>query len=165
MMLPSPFCGGLGMVRTWSFLILFGSLNLIAQKIEVLYRTYLLHPHAICGPIRMQARMLDTSLDRPVVPHQTVGITLNNLKSTPIVIERITLHFGGETPTSGASFEAETRVPVGASQEAIFAQSTTVQNPISYVELNSVKYADGSSWSPSDGAACKIAPEPLARSR
>jgi hypothetical protein len=54
---------------------------------------------------------------------------------------------------------------VGASQEAIFAQSTTVQNPISYVELNSVKYADGSSWSPSDGAACKIAPEPLARSR
>jgi hypothetical protein len=115
----------------------------------------------ICGPISVQARMLDTSQDRPVEPHQRVGITMNNLKSTPIVLERITAHFGSETPSSGAPFEMELRVEVGATQEAFFAESFSGSNPVSYIELNSVRYADGSSWQPNNGEVCKVVPEGL----
>jgi hypothetical protein len=150
------------MVRAAAFLLLFSSLTLNAQ-IMVLDRD-LLQPslqQTICGPIGIQARMLDTSLDRPLGPHQKVRITLNNLESAPITLERITVHFGGVTSTSGAPFEMETRVEVGAKQEAFFAESFSDPNPVSYIELNSVRYADGSSWHPSDGAVCKIAPEPL----
>jgi hypothetical protein len=115
----------------------------------------------ICGPIGVEARMMDTSQDRPAEPHQKVGITLNNLTSTPIVLERYTLHFNGETATSGAPFEAEIKVPVKAGQEAPFASLTTVPNPVSYVEINLIKYADGSSWQPKEGEVCKIVPDPL----
>jgi hypothetical protein len=104
--------------------------------------------------------MDDTSKDLPM-PAQKVRITLHNRNSTPIVLERLTIHFSDETPTSGDPFEMETRVQVGAGQEAVFVEATTVQNPVSYVELNSVRYADGSSWHPSEGAVCNIAPESL----
>ncbi len=97
------------MVRTALLVLLFGSMNLVAQTSTVILDRDLLL-QTVCGPIGVQARMLDTSLDRPVEPHQKVGITLNNLKSTPIVLERITAHFGNETPTSGASFEMEHKV-------------------------------------------------------
>ena len=105
--------------------------------------------------------MLDTSQDRLAEPHQSVGITLNNLKSTPIVLERYTLHFNAETSTSGAPFEGEIKVAVNAGQEAFFASLTTVPNPVSYVEVNLIKYADGSSWQPKEGAVCKMVPSPL----
>jgi hypothetical protein len=52
-------------------------------------------------------------------------------------------------------------VPVNAGQEVVFAEMTTTPNPVSYVELNLVKYADGSSWQPSGGEVCKIVPDPL----
>jgi hypothetical protein len=133
----------------------------MAQTTEVI--EFALLRKAICGPVSIQAQMLDTSPDGLVVPHQKVGLTLNNLKSIPIVLERVTLHFGGETLTSGAPFEWETRVPVGARQEAFFVELTTVPNPVSYVELNSVSYADGSSWHPNGGEVCKIVPDPLRR--
>jgi hypothetical protein len=86
---------------------------------------------------------------------------MNNLKSTPIVLERITAHFGSETPSSGAPFEMELRVEVGATQEAFFAESFSGSNPVSYIELNSVRYADGSSWQPNNGEVCKVVPEGL----
>jgi hypothetical protein len=148
------------MVRTASLVLLFGSLNLIAQTSTGILDRALMR-QTICGPIGVQARMLDTSQDRPAEPHQRVGITLNNLKSTSIVLERYTLHFNGETSTSGAPFEAEIKVAVNAGQEAFFASSTTVPNPVSYVEVNLVKYADGSSWHPNEGEVCKIVPDPL----
>jgi hypothetical protein len=148
------------MVRTALLVLLFGSLNLMAQtSIKILDRALL--RETICGPIGVQARMLDTSQDGQVIPHQAVGITLKNLKSTQIVLERYTLHFGAETPTSGAPFEAEIKVPVNAGQEAFFASQTTSPNPISYVEFNFVRYADGSSWQPNEGEVCKIVPDPL----
>jgi hypothetical protein len=115
---------------------------------------------AICGPIRMTARMDDTSKDLPALHAQGVLVTLSNANSIPIVLERVTLHYGGETPTSGAPSESESRVPVDAGQEAVFAELTTTPNPVSYVELNFVKYADGSSWHPSGGEVCKIVPDP-----
>jgi hypothetical protein len=89
------------MVRSAAFLLLCAPLTLLAQTTEIWTGGLLLHPQAICGPIRMQARMLDTSLDRPFEPHQKVGITMNNLKSAPITLERITFHFAVETSTSG----------------------------------------------------------------
>ena len=142
------------MVRAALVLALFGSLPLLAETIR-------LEPQGvICGPIGVGARMIDAS-DLPV-KSQRVRVTLNNLNSKPIVRERVTLHFANETPASGAPFRMEIEVPVGAKQEAVFAESTSVQNPLSYVELNSVIYADGSSWQPSDDVgACKTAPGPL----
>jgi hypothetical protein len=148
------------MARTASLVLLFGSLNLMAQtSTEILDRA--LMRQTICGPIGVEARMLDTSHDGLAQLHQGVGFTLHNLKSTPIVLERYTLNFHGETATSGAPFEAEIRVPVNAGQEAPFASLTTVPNPVSYVEINLVRYADGSSWQPKEGEVCKIVPNPL----
>ena len=146
------------MVRAAAFLLLLSSLTVMAQKIG-LDRALL--QQTICGPISVEARMLDTSLDRPLEPHQKVGIVLNNLKSTPIVLERITAHFDSETPTSGAPFEMEHKVEVGGKQQAFFTEAFSGSNPVSYIELNSVRYADGSSWQPTNGEVCKIVPEPL----
>jgi hypothetical protein len=146
------------MVRVAAFFLLFSSLTLTAQKTEIVYLSFL--QQTICGPIGVQVRILDSSQDRPL-PFQKVGITLKNLTSTPIVLERFTIHYGSETPTSSAPFEKETRVEVGAGREAVFVEAFSDSNPVSYVEMNSVRYADGSSWQPSDGAVCKITPEPL----
>lgn len=146
------------MVRTASLVLLFGSLNLTAQtSTETLDRTPL--RQTVCGPVSVQARMLDTSHDGLAQLHQGVGFTLHNLKSTPIVLERYTVHFHNETATSGAPFEGEIRVPVNAGQEAPFASLTTVPNRVSYVEINLIRYADGSSWQPTE--VCKIVPDPL----
>ncbi len=123
---------------------------------------YMISDHVTaCGPIRMMARMDDTSKDLTALHVQRVRVTLSNRNSIPIVLERVTLHYGGETPTSGAPSESESRVPVGAGQEAVFVEMTTVPNPVNYVELNFVKYADGSSWEPSSREVCKIVPNPL----
>jgi hypothetical protein len=146
------------MTRASTFLLLLVPLASMAQTST---DRMLSDRAAICGPIRMRARMDDTSKDLPALHAQRVRVTLSNGNSIPIVLERVTLHYGGETPTSGAPFESESRVPVGAGQEAVFAESTTVPNPVSYVELNFVKYADGSSWHPSGGEVCKIVPAPL----
>jgi hypothetical protein len=146
------------MTRAAIFTLLLVPLASMAQTTEIIDRALL--RQTICGPVRVQAQMLDTSLDGLVEPHQAVSFTLNNLKSIPIVLERVTLHYGGETPTSGAPFESESRVRVGAGREVLFAKYTTVPNPVSYVELDFVKYADGSSWHPSAGEVCKIIPIP-----
>jgi hypothetical protein len=109
----------------------------------------------------MTARMDDTSKDLSALRTQRVLVTLSNGNSIPIVLERVTLHYDGETPTSGAPSESESRVPVYAGQEAVFAEMTTTPNPVSHVELNFAKYADGSSWHPSGGEVCKVVPDPL----
>jgi hypothetical protein len=144
------------MARSAAFLLLFVPLTLMAQRTIILDRDLL--QQTICGPIGVQARMLDTSLDRPFEPHQKVGITVNNLKSVPITLERITVHFAAETSTSGAPHELETRVEVGAKQEASFVELFSGSNPVSYIELNSIRYADGSSWQPDNGAVCTVVP-------
>jgi hypothetical protein len=145
------------MVRAAAFLVLFSSLTLMAQRTD-LDRSLLSQP-TICDSIGIRAQMVDAS--DLGIPSQRVKITLNNLTSKAIVLERFTIHFSNETPTLGAPFEAETRLEVGARQEAVFAEATSVPNPVSYVQFNSVRYADGSSWQPSDGEVCKTVPEPL----
>jgi hypothetical protein len=135
----------------------FSSLTLVAQR-TVLDRALLLQ-QPTCGPIGLRAQMVDAS--DLGIPSQRVKITLNNLTSQPIVRESFTIHFSNETLASGAPVELETRVGVGAKQEAVFAESTSVPNPVSYVEFNSVRYADGSSWQTDNGAVCTIVPEGL----
>jgi hypothetical protein len=105
--------------------------------------------------------MDDTSKDLSALHTQRVLVTLSNGNSIPIVLERVTLHYGSETPTSGAPSQSESRVPVNAGQETEFAEMTTTPNPVSYVELNLVTYADGSSWQLSGGEVCRIVPDPL----
>jgi hypothetical protein len=148
------------MVRAAALFLLLAPMTLMAQTSpEVLDRALLLR-QTICGPIAIRAQMVDTS-DLSVQPSQRVKITLNNLTSTPIVLERLTIHFSNETPTSHDGFGIETRLEVGARQEAVFAESTTVPDTVNYVELNSVRYADGSSWQPTNGEVCRIVPERL----
>jgi hypothetical protein len=148
------------MIRASTFLLLLLPLASTAQTST--RSIYMLSDHiTTCGPVQVKARMDDTSRDLPALHAQRVRMTLGNRNSIPIVLERVTLHYGGETPTAGAPFESESRVPVAAGQEVVFAESTTGPNPVSYVELNFVKYADGSSWQPSGGELCKIVPDPL----
>src|ERR1700761_2167159 len=98
------------MVRTALLVLLFGSLNLTAQTSTGILDRALMR-QTICGPIGVEARMLNTSHDGLTQLHQGVGFILRNLKSTPVILERYTLHFHGETVTSGAPFEGEIRVP------------------------------------------------------
>jgi hypothetical protein len=114
---------------------------------------------ADCGPIALRAQMVDAS--DMSIPSQRVKITLMNLASKPIVLERFTVHFLNNTPASQDRFGTETRLEVGPRQETAFSESTTVADPISYVAFDSVKYADGSSWQPSADAACRVVPDKL----
>ena len=142
-----------------AFILLLGSLTLMAQTSGD-EATGVKAKQATCGPVSVQVRMVDPSLDRPK-PAQKVQITLNNLKSTPIILERITLHYSRETPTSGAAFEVEARVEVGPRQHAVLVEETTVSIPVGSVGLNYVKYADGSSWQPNAGNTCSFVPSPI----
>jgi hypothetical protein len=70
------------MVRTALLVLLFGSLNLIAQTSTD--RIYMLSDHAtLCGPIRMLARMDDTSKDTPALHAQRVRITGREKQQVP----------------------------------------------------------------------------------
>jgi hypothetical protein len=149
------------MVRITTFLLFLVSVASMGQTIEVIDRA--LMTETICGPIAVKAKMLDTSSDGLVIPHQRVGFTLRNLKPVPIVLERMTLHFERESPTSGAPFEWVARVPVGSKQEAALVELTTVPNPVGYVVVNSVSYADGSNWLPNGGAVCKAVLNPIGK--
>lgn len=90
--------------------------------------------------------MVDASA-LPVAGSQEVRITLENKETVSIVLERITLHFG-ETPTSGAPFAVEEKVEVGPRQHAVLVEATSKPEAVRSVELNYVRYADGSSWHP-----------------
>jgi hypothetical protein len=135
------------------------SLTVVAQTSRN-EATGVMTKQATCGPVDIQARMVDPSLDRPQ-PAQKVHITLNNLKSTSIILERITLHFDGETPTSGAPLEVEARAEVGPRQHAFLGEETSTPEAVRSVELNYVKYSDGSSWQPKGGDSCAVVPAPI----
>ena len=146
------------MVRYAALCLLLGSFTLTAQTNELSDRA--VAEPTVCGPVSLQARMMDTSHDSPVVS-QRVGIVLHNLRAAPMVLERIKFHFAHETPTSGAPLELETRVEVGGREQTAMAEQFTVHNPVSYVELTSVRYADGKIWSTDSGTNCKVVPRPF----
>lgn len=145
-----------------AFAVFFCSLTLMAQTpghdIGSIYDHS--HKEAVCGPIVMQARMVDAS-DLPVKPSQRVWISLRNEKSVSVVLERITFRYSVETPTSGAPFEIETRAKIAPEQQTILNEVLSDPVAVGSVELNYVKYADGSSWQPTGGDTCTIVPDPL----
>ena len=147
-----------------AFVLLFGSLTLMAQtstnNATGIADRALPLKQAICGPIGIQARMVDAS-DMHLPRGQRVLITLNNTKSVEIVSDRITLHGIATSNDPSRVFGTESRGKIGARQEARLAIMLTDFSPISYVELKSARYADGSSWQPSEGEVCKIVPDPL----
>jgi hypothetical protein len=114
---------------------------------------------ADCGAIALRTQMVDTS--DMSLPVQRVRIHLQNLASKPIVSAGFTLHYRQGAPGSQDSFGTVTQLEVGAKQETVFAETTSVLNPVSYVAFDSVKYADGSSWHPTADSACKVVPSPL----
>ena len=113
------------MVRAAAFLLLLSSLTVMAQKIGLDRRPLL--QQTICGPISVQARMLDTSLrSAPRTPSKSWDRS-EQPQITPIVLERTTAHFDSETPTSGAPFEMEHKVEIGGKQQAFSLKRFQVQ--------------------------------------
>jgi hypothetical protein len=145
------------MLRTVSFFLLFGPLTTLSQtSVAESHRSQ--DGQITCGPIAFSSQMLDTSKDHPRLAHQSVGIVLHNLDSKSAVLERMTLYFDNETATSGAPFTIETRQKINGKQEAHLVEQTTAPNPVSYVELNSVRFEDGTSWRPNEGTVCEVIP-------
>ena len=69
-----------------------------------------------------------------------------------------------ETPPAVAQKVAKTLeldLKVGAGQDAFLDVSVPGFTAVSYIELDSAGYADGSSWHPSDGKTCTILPHSL----
>jgi hypothetical protein len=112
-----------------------------------------------CGPVTIRAQMVDPS-DMPM-PSQKVKIVLTNQSSKPIIREGFTLYFKQSNPASQDRFGTETRVEVGARQEAALVEASSDTSPIAYIGFDSVKYADGSSWRPSADTDCRVVPEAL----
>jgi hypothetical protein len=85
-----------------------------------------------------------------------VVVNLSNTKSDAIVSERLTVH---GTPTSSDPspyFGTSSKVEIGARQTGILALSLSHFSDFKSVELNSVTYADGSSWQPATGEFCIV---------
>jgi hypothetical protein len=144
-------------MRTFNFLPLAILLATTSMSAQVKVR-FIVPTESVCGPIALRAQMVDAS--DTGIPSQRVKITLKNPASKPIVLERFTIHFETETPTAQDRFGTETRIEIGAKQETVFAETSSVKDPISYVVFDSVKYADGSIWSPDADRACKVVPDP-----
>jgi hypothetical protein len=115
-----------------------------------------------CGPIGIGARTVG-QLDS--LPSQIVQLTLKNTNSVAIISERITVHGmatrGGSSPALQQAYERnleiEGSLTVNPGQEASVYSLLTGFSDAKHLELNSVTYADGSSWQPANGEACIVA--------
>jgi hypothetical protein len=133
------------------------------------YGLFLSEPN--CGPIGLRARMLG-QLDS--LPSRVVQLNLKNTNSVAIISERITFHGiavrGESSPTLQQAFasqvyartlEIERDVTVDAGHEVPLNALLTGFSDVKHIELNSVTYADGTSWQPVDGKACIVTPRSL----
>ena len=124
-----------------------------------------------CGPVGVKARMAG-QLDS--LPSRIVQLALKNTNSVAIISERITFH-GIETREESSpalqqvyagkayarTLEIELNVTVDAGQEVPVDSVLTGFNDVKHIELNSVTYADGTSWQPIDGTSCIVTPRSL----
>ena len=124
-----------------------------------------------CGPIGFRAQMLG-QLDS--LPSRIVQLNLKNTNSVAIISERITFHGiatrDESSPTLQEAFarkayvrtlEIEPNVTVDAGHEVPVDSLLTGFSDVRHIELNSVTYADGTSWQPMDGKACIVTPRSL----
>jgi hypothetical protein len=124
-----------------------------------------------CGPIGVSARMLG-QLDS--LPSRIVQLDLKNTNSVAIISERIT--FDGIATRDESSpnlqqaygrrayaraLEIERNVTVDAGHEVPIDSLLTGFTDVTHIELNSVTYADGTSWQPIDGKTCIVTPRSL----
>jgi hypothetical protein len=115
-----------------------------------------------CGPTGIGARTVG-QLDS--LPSQIVQLTLNNTNSVAIISERFTVHGmatrGGASPAlqqaSARNLEIEGNLTVDPGQQVSGYSLLTGFSDAKHIELNSVTYADGSSWQPVNGEACIVA--------
>jgi hypothetical protein len=129
----------------------------------------LLEPN--CGPIGVRARMLG-QLDSQ--PSRIVQLSLRNTNSVAIISERITFHGiatrDESSPTLQQAYawkvyartlEIERNVTVDAGHEVSVDSLITGFSDVKHIELNSVTYANGTSWRPIKGEACIVTPRSL----
>jgi hypothetical protein len=115
-----------------------------------------------CGPIGIGARTVG-QLDS--LPSRIIQLTLRNTNSEAIISERITVQGmpmkGGSSPALQQAYarnlEMEGNLTVNPGQQASVYSLLTGFNDAIHIELNSVTYADGSSWQPVNGEACIVA--------
>ena len=119
-----------------------------------------------CGPIGVTARMLG-QLDS--LPSRIVQLNLKNTNSVAIISERFTFHGIATTDESlralqqayAKTLEIERNVTVDAGREVPVDSLLTGFSDVKHIELNSVTYADGTSWQPIDGETCILTPRSL----
>jgi hypothetical protein len=119
-----------------------------------------------CGPIGVTARMLG-QLDS--LPSRIVQLNLKNTNSVAIISERFTFHGIATTDESwralqqayAKTLEIERNVTVDAGREVPVDSLLTGFSDVKHIELNSVTYADGTSWQPIDGETCIVTPRSL----
>jgi hypothetical protein len=119
-----------------------------------------------CGPIGVRARM-GGQLDS--LPSRIVQLNLKNTNSVAIISERFTFHGIATRDESwpalqqayAKTLEIERNVTVDAGQEVPVDSLLTGFSDVKHIELNSVTYADGTSWQPIDGESCIVTPRSL----
>jgi len=119
-----------------------------------------------CGPIGVRARTVG-QLDS--LPSTIVQLTLKNTNSVAMISERFTFH-GVATrdeywpvpqQAHAKTVENVRSVMVDAGQQVTVDALVTGFSDIKHIELNSVTYADGTSWQPIDGNTCIVTPGSL----
>jgi hypothetical protein len=119
-----------------------------------------------CGPIGVTARMVG-QLDS--LPSRIVQLNLKNTSSVAIISERFTFH-GNSTRDEtwpalkqayAKNLEIERNVTVDAGEEVPVDSLLTGFSDVNHIEVNSVTYADGTSWQPIAGETCIVTPRLL----
>jgi hypothetical protein len=119
-----------------------------------------------CGPIGVTARMLG-QLDS--LPSRIIQLNLKNTNSVAIISERFTFHGIATRDESwpalqqayAKTLEIERNVTVDGGREVPVDSLLTGFSDVKHIELNSVTYADGTSWQPIDGETCIVTPRSL----
>ncbi len=161
-------------------LLLLASATLLAQSSAAsgTQSTVLrLPPASTACPVGMRAQHV-TGLGAAIAvegkkrvgPVQEIHLTLSNSKPKDIVGAEITVHgFNGKahmTPARTAQAEPSEitktirlKLTVGGKEDASTDLSLNAFSAVSLVDLDSVNYADGSTWRSSDLQTCHVVPD------
>jgi len=100
------------------------------------------------------------------LPSRIIRLNLKNTNSVAIISERFTFHGIATRDESwpaprqpyAKTLEIERNVTVDAGREVPVDSVLTGFSDVKHIELNSVTYADGTSWQPIDGETCIVTP-------
>jgi hypothetical protein len=103
------------------------------------------------------------------LPSRIVQLNLKNTNSVAIISERFTFHgiamrdepWPALQQAYAKTLEIERNVTVDAGEEVPVDSLLTGFSDVRHIELNSVTYADGTSWQPIDGETCIVTPRSL----